>query len=195
MSGGRARARRRLIRRPSVWIWMSLGGALVAAALELPYVNWREAAAPVDVEPLAIRSDAKGEGYFAASRSGNRRHRGVDLAAPLGSPVRAIRSGTIVQVGVHKGLGRFVEVAHRHRLRSLYAHLDTIHVDIGNRLRQGEALGTVGKTGNARHPWIVPHVHLEVWEGGEAVNPQLVGLRVGNGASGALAVSDADGGD
>ncbi len=154
------------------------GGGLVAAAYELPYVNWQPVVPPVDAHPLIVRMDAKGDGRFWSPRSGNRRHRGVDLAAPLNSPVRAIRSGTVAETGTHRGLGRFIKLEHRGGLRSLYAHLARVQVEPGARVRQGDVIGLVGKTGNARHRWITPHVHLEVWRDGEAVDPATLGLEV-----------------
>ena len=161
----------------SFWGGLILGFGAAAAACELPFVNWASLVPPVDARPLLIRQDAKGDGRFSSPRSGRRRHRGIDLAAEVNSPVRAIRSGRVVQVGTHRGLGRFVELEHRHGLNSLYAHLNEIAVEPGERVRQGEPIGTVGKTGNARHPWITPHVHLEVLKDGEPIDPQLLGLQ------------------
>jgi murein DD-endopeptidase MepM/ murein hydrolase activator NlpD len=155
-----------------------VGVAVLWVVLEWPYINWRYLAPPIDIDPLVVRQDAKGDGRFGAPRSGRQSHRGVDLLAPLGSPVRAIRSGTVIRVGTHRGLGRFVELAHRRDLTSLYAHLATTEVEPGDRVAQGQVLGTVGKTGNARHPWISPHVHLEVVSRGEAIDPATLGLQV-----------------
>ncbi|MBI3997246.1 MAG: M23 family metallopeptidase [Candidatus Omnitrophica bacterium] len=147
-------------------------------AFQVPYVNWVSVMPPVDARPLVIRHDAKGDGHFASPRSGRRQHRGVDLAAALHSPVRAIRSGTVVQVGMHRGMGRFVEIDHGHELHSLYAHLNDVRVDAGEKIKQGDLVGTVGKTGNARHPWITPHLHLEVVRDGVPIDPLTLGLRV-----------------
>lgn len=166
------------MRSRSWWVGLVVGCGVSAAICEAPYVNWRRAVAPVDQQPLVIRMDVKGDGRFASPRSGHRRHRGVDVVAPLGSPVRAMRSGTVVQVGLHRGLGRYVELEHRGQLHSVYAHLQEVAVEPGARIRQGQVLGTVGKTGNARHPWITPHLHVEVLKGGAPINPQLLGLRL-----------------
>ena len=156
-------------------------GALCGAALgggvqQAPYVNWVEATAPLDHRPLVIRQDAKGDGRFGAPRSGHRRHRGVDVEAPLGSPVRAIRSGRVIASGKHRGLGRYLELEHPGDLHSLYAHLETIAVDVGDRVRQGQLIATVGKTGNARSPLITPHLHLEVLQAGRPLDPATMGL-------------------
>ena len=164
-------------RRPSSTLLFSVSGlvSLLIAGHELSYVSWRRAAAPVD-GPLVIRKDAKGDGRFQAPRSGNRRHRGIDLAAALGSPVRAFRSGRVSHVGTHKGFGRFVELTHSSGVRSLYAHLQDVAVKDHQRIRQGDLIGTVGKTGNARHPSITPHVHFEVLRDGTPVDPAKMGL-------------------
>lgn len=165
------RALRRMVRRPGFWLGGLVGAALMWVALELPYLNWRWAVPPVEERPVSIRRDGRGGGEYQAPRSGNRRHRGVDLTAALGSPIRAVRSGTVIQVGTHRGLGRLVELEHGSGLTSLYAHLSAVHVRVGQRVRQGEVIGTVGKTGNARHPAIMPHVHVEMAYRGERIDP------------------------
>ena len=181
--------------RSSFWGGVILGCGLTAAAFELPYFNWLPVVPPIDEHPLLIRQDAKGDGRFMAPRSGGRVHRGVDLAAALKSPVRAIRSGTVVEVGYHRGLGRFIQLEHRRQLQSLYAHLAEVTVAVGARVRQGAIIGTVGKTGNARHPWIAPHLHLEVWQDGRAIDPQTLGLQVVERAEKSEGGTDARGGD
>jgi murein DD-endopeptidase MepM/ murein hydrolase activator NlpD len=168
----------RRLRTRTFWLGTAIGLGAAAAIGELPYVNWAPVGPPVDGQPLLVRQDAKGDGRFGAPRSGRRMHRGVDLAAPLESPVRAIRSGRVAEVGSHRGLGRFVVLEHRGGLSSLYGHLAAASVEAGARVRQGQQIGTVGKTGNARHPWITPHVHLEIARDGEPVDPAALGLEV-----------------
>jgi murein DD-endopeptidase MepM/ murein hydrolase activator NlpD len=160
------------------WVGLAIGASTAALAFEVRYINWHPIVAPVDSQPLRFRQDAKGDGRFGSPRSGNRRHRGVDLVAKLNSPVRAIRSGTVVEVGSHRGLGRFIEIEHRHALRSLYAHLNEVTVEPGKRVEQGAVIGAVGKTGNANHRWIMPHLHLEVLRSGEPIDPQQLGLDI-----------------
>lgn len=169
---------RRPVMARSFWVGVVSGALLVTGVGELRYVNWRRVVPPIEGLPLALRQDAKGSGAFQAPRSGGRRHTGIDLAAPLGTPVQAIRSGNVIQVGTHRGLGRFVELEHRQGLKSLYAHLAETDVAVGQRVRQGQRIGTVGKTGNARHPLIEPHVHLQVTRAGEPMDPAALGLAV-----------------
>lgn len=163
-------------RRARQWGWIMAAGLGLVVWHEVPYINWRMAVAPVETVHLVLRHDVKGDGAYHATRSGGRQHRGIDLAAPLGSPVRAIRSGDVVGVGMHRGLGRFVELKHAGGLRSLYGHLSETAVTAGERVAQGQPIGTVGKTGNARHPLIEPHVHLEVVRWGEWIDPTNLGL-------------------
>ena len=155
-----------------------MGCAATMVILEAPFVNWQPVVPPIDARPLTIRQDAKGDGRFQSPRSGNRHHRGIDLVAALNSPVHAIRSGRVVQVGQHRGLGNYIELEHTAHLHSLYAHLHDVSVDPGARVRQGQQIGHVGKTGNARHRWITPHLHLEVVRDGEPVDPAALGLSV-----------------
>ncbi len=151
-------------------------GLVAVAASQLPFVNWQRMAAPLAARPLVIRQDAKGDGRFQAPRSGGRKHRGVDLVAHLNDPVRAVRSGRVLEVGLHRGLGRFVELEHAFGYRSLYAHLQSAAVTEGQRVRQGQVIGAVGKTGNARHAWITPHLHFEVLRQGVPIDPLTLGL-------------------
>ncbi len=157
---------------------MLLGCGLLVGGRELPYVNWRRLAPPLAHQPLVLRHDAKGDGRFQAPRSGNRRHRGVDIVGTLNSPVRAVRSGRVVEAKFHRGLGQYVEIQHDAHLRTLYAHLNERSVAVGDRVTQGAVIGTLGKTGNARSSLITPHVHFEVLRDGKPVDPQTLGLHV-----------------
>ena len=161
--------------------WLALLAALSSASViawaqgRLSF-DWRAIAPPLDGKPLVIRADAKGDGRFGAPRSGHRVHQGVDLEAPIGSPVRAIWSGRVVKAGRHRGMGRFIELEHRHHFHSLYGHLETIKVRLGQRVRQGQIIATVGKSGNAHSPLIKSHLHLEVHRKGEPIDPGTLGL-------------------
>ncbi len=123
-------------------------------------------------EHLRIRSDAYGNGEFGAKRRGSRHHAGIDLLAPLGSPVVAARSGWATTGYKRYGYGHFVTITHPDGSETLYAHLARVDVENGQWVWQDQQLGTVGKTGNAGHyRGILPHLHFEVRIDGEAVNP------------------------
>lgn len=179
----------------TLWLGAAVSLGIAVLISEVPYRNWRAAVSPLRANPLVIRQDAKGDGRYLAPRSGNRRHRGVDVAAALDTPVRAIRSGRVIRVGRHRGLGRFVELRHSRRLRSLYAHLNTAAVSVGSRVRQGQVIGAVGKTGNARHRWVTPHLHLEVLKDGSPINPTTLGLMFVEAVPASQETANASGGE
>lgn len=95
-------------------------------------------------------------------------HAGADLRAPLNSPVVAVRSGVVTQtLNDSVGYGKHVYVQHSPFITSLYAHLKEISVQAGDSVNAGDTLGTVGLTG-----WSTgPHLHLEIYSEGKAVNP------------------------
>lgn len=94
-------------------------------------------------------------------------HRGVDLRAPMGTEVRAMADGTVRFAGTMRGFGNVVWVDHGGSLLTVYAHLSTIRVRQGERLRGGQLLGLSGQSGDAT----APHLHFEVWRGGIEVDP------------------------
>lgn len=104
-----------------------------------------------------------------------RMHTGLDLAAPIGTPVSAAAAGRVVAAGSRGGYGLTVDIDHGGGLLTRYAHLNRIEVERGDRLAAGQRLGTVGMTGTVTGP----HLHLEVREHGRAVDPAdwLVGAR------------------
>jgi murein DD-endopeptidase MepM/ murein hydrolase activator NlpD len=94
-------------------------------------------------------------------------HTGVDISSPRGHSIVASAGGTVVKAGWVNGYGRCVEVAHGLGLRTLYGHLDEIHVIEGQHVSRGEAIGVVGTTGRSTGP----HLHYEVRLDNRAVNP------------------------
>jgi murein DD-endopeptidase MepM/ murein hydrolase activator NlpD len=106
-----------------------------------------------------------------------RMHRGVDIAAPTGTPVVAARPGVVVHVtnGCHPtsssgcggGFGNYVMVAHDGGFATVYAHLATVQVGVGQSVSAGTQLALSGNSGNSTGP----HLHFEIRVGGSAVNP------------------------
>lgn len=102
-------------------------------------------------------------------RRGSRQHRGIDLAAPTGTPVNSAKSGKVIQVGFQAdGAGNFVVVDHGNGYKTKYFHLDKVLVERGAKVTNKTQLGTVGSTGRSTGP----HLHYEVWKGGKAVDPK-----------------------
>jgi hypothetical protein len=99
---------------------------------------------------------------------GDRFHSGIDLPAPMGTPVYAARSGEVVWAGWREGgWGFLVIVAHGHGERSMYAHLSRIDVRVGVWIGQGVRVGLVGASGHATGP----HLHFELRVRNAAVDP------------------------
>lgn len=94
-------------------------------------------------------------------------HDGLDISAPIGTPVRAPAGGVVVFVGRDSGYGKLVRISHGYGYTSLYAHLDRYSVKEGDRIERGAVIGRVGMTGRTTGP----HLHYEVWKDGEKQNP------------------------
>lgn len=97
-------------------------------------------------------------------------HRGIDLAAPAGTPVRAAASGQVSGVGWTEDYGRTVEINHGGGTSSFYAHLSRVLVEPGQRVERGTIVSTVGRTGRTTGP----HLHFEIRLEGEPVDPLLL---------------------
>lgn len=96
-------------------------------------------------------------------------HRGLDIAAPRGAPVRAPIAGTVLDVGDFYFTGHTVLLDHGGGLVTLYCHLDRVDVRPGQRLAASERIGAVGASGRATGP----HLHWAVALNGHLVDPAL----------------------
>jgi murein DD-endopeptidase MepM/ murein hydrolase activator NlpD len=94
-------------------------------------------------------------------------HEGLDFAAPMGSPIRAVSSGRVVYSGWATGYGYVVIVEHQRGLRTLYAHNSKLLVSVGESVGKGEVISRSGNTGNSTGP----HLHFEVQVNGRPENP------------------------
>ncbi len=94
-------------------------------------------------------------------------HEGLDFAAPMGSPIRAVSSGRVVYSGWASGYGYVVIVEHQRGLRTLYAHNSKLLVSVGESVGKGEVISRSGNTGNSTGP----HLHFEVQVNGRPENP------------------------
>jgi len=94
-------------------------------------------------------------------------HSGIDLPAPMGTPVYAARSGQVVWAGWRGQWGFLVTVAHGRGERTMYAHLSRIDVRVGVWIGLGVRVGLVGASGHATGP----HLHFEVRVRAAAVDP------------------------
>lgn len=94
-------------------------------------------------------------------------HTGMDMGAPVGTPVSAAADGTVTHAGWFNGYGRLVIVDHGNGYQTYYGHLSRVDVLEGQSLRQGEQVGAVGSSGHSTGP----HLHYEVRIAGVPVNP------------------------
>ncbi len=111
---------------------------------------------------------------FGTRRSYNggpadRYHNGADFATPPGSPVFAAASGRVVLADLLNIRGNTVLIDHGWGIYTLYAHLNTINVRLGDTVTTGQVIGTSGSTGRVTGP----HLHWEVWVAGVPVDPML----------------------
>jgi len=108
--------------------------------------------------PLEFSRVSSGYGMRFHPISGQQKaHLGVDYAAPTGTPVRTIGDGMVSFAGWQRGYGNVVEIQHKDRQTTLYAHLSRIDVSPGQRVDQGDRVGAVGSTGASTGP----HLHFE----------------------------------
>ena len=125
----------------------------------------------ISVDKLTIRNDSHGDGEYGAKRRNGRSHAGVDIFAPIGAPVYAARSGLAFFGNVPTGYGKYVMIYHPDGYQSIYGHLLNWNGKAAKKVRRGELIGFVGKTGNAANKLIQPHLHFEIRKDGEPQEP------------------------
>jgi murein DD-endopeptidase MepM/ murein hydrolase activator NlpD len=101
-------------------------------------------------------------------------HTGVDWAAPFGTPIFAAGNGTIDEIGLKGGYGKYVRVRHANGYQTAYGHMTAFArgLNVGSRVRQGQIIGFVGSTGLSTGA----HVHFEILINDRFVNPMTVKL-------------------
>jgi peptidoglycan LD-endopeptidase LytH len=123
---------------------------------------------PVPVHGVSMRAVRD---TFGAPRPGDRKHQGIDIFAPRGTPVLSTTRGIVARIGENSLGGTVVWVLGPGGDRHYYAHLNSVaDIKIGQRIVPGDVLGTVGTTGNARGT--PPHLHYGVYRRASgAINP------------------------
>jgi murein DD-endopeptidase MepM/ murein hydrolase activator NlpD len=96
-----------------------------------------------------------------------RPHRGTDYAAGVGTEILATANGTVVKSSYSRGNGNYVKIRHNGTYSTQYLHMKKRKVKVGQFVKQGEVIGTVGMTGNTSGP----HVCYRFWKNGREVDP------------------------
>ena len=102
-------------------------------------------------------------------------HKGVDFAAPTGTPIFAAGDGIIEYSGWKGTYGKYIRIKHNGTFKTAYAHLSKIYKKKGTRIKQGDVIGTLGSTGRSTGP----HLHYEILISGRQVNPLRIKLPSG----------------
>jgi len=94
-------------------------------------------------------------------------HDGIDIAAPIGTPIVAPKDGTVLATGNSASFGRYLRMAHADGYISFMAHLNGVAVAIGDTVRQGDHVAYSGNTGRSTGP----HLHYSLFRDGQFVDP------------------------
>jgi murein DD-endopeptidase MepM/ murein hydrolase activator NlpD len=97
-------------------------------------------------------------------------HAGIDIAAPVGPPVRPVAAGRVIFSSSYQGFGRIVAIQQGKHMSGLYAYFKDLRVAVGQLVHRDTVLGVVGSSGRATGP----HLHFEVRVGGIPVDPSWV---------------------
>ena len=94
-------------------------------------------------------------------------HQGVDIDGEKNDPIFAAAKGEVIERGRHEAYGRYIVIKHNEKLQTKYAHLRKILVKKGEKVKKGQKIGKMGKSG-----WTTGyHLHFEIFKNGEKVNP------------------------
>ncbi|PPR34798.1 MAG: Murein DD-endopeptidase MepM [Alphaproteobacteria bacterium MarineAlpha6_Bin3] len=105
----------------------------------------------------------------------NVKHRGVDFAAPKGTPIYAAGDGVIEKKGWNGAYGKYIRIRHANNFKTAYAHLSKFNKIPGGRVKQKQIIGYVGTTGRSTGP----HLHFEILKNNKRINPQKLKLPSG----------------
>jgi len=95
-------------------------------------------------------------------------HYGIDIAAPIGTPIYALTEGEVEDAGPASGFGLWVVLRHADGTRSVYGHVNRMFVQAGQQVRAGDEIAEIGNRGESTGP----HLHLEIWTpDGTKINP------------------------
>ena len=120
---------------------------------------------PVQFSRISSRYNLKRKIAYYGYRV--RAHKGTDFSAPVGTAIRATASGTVTKSSYTRSNGNYVKIKHNGTYSTQYLHMDKRGVKVGQFVKQGDYIGTVGMTGNTSGP----HVCYRFWKNGRQVDP------------------------
>ena len=106
--------------------------------------------------------------YGASSRIRKSDHTGLDIATSSGTPIQVVADGTVTNASYKGSYGNIVKVDHGNNVETWYAHTKKMNVTVGQKVKAGDVIATVGSTGNSTGS----HLHFEIRINGKHVNPQ-----------------------
>ena len=150
------------------------GKKTVSIALSQPASQGSSQFRRITAPPASVEAPA-GTGYIwptsvrRITQYYGLRHTGVDIAGPIGTPLYAVRSGSVIksQCGWNGGYGCYIIVDHGDGITSLYAHASQLLVSVGDEVTQGQTIALMGSTGRSTGP----HIHFEIRVNGQRANP------------------------
>jgi len=149
---------------------LAINAALFIPGARLDWVNRQEINGDLFIWPCTGRISSN-YGYRIAPFGGTRQmHSGLDIASPMGSPVRAAMAGQVIQVGNDDYWGNHVLIRHHSGYRTFYAHMSAVRIKNGAYVATGERIGDIGSTGLSTGP----HLHFTVYKNGVTVNPRTL---------------------
>lgn len=106
--------------------------------------------------------------YGARESIRDHTHKGLDIAAKTGTPIKAAAEGTVEYSGTMGGYGKLVIINHGNGIKTYYGHCSKLNVKVGETVEAGDVIAAVGSTGNSTGP----HLHFEIRKNGKTLNPQ-----------------------
>lgn len=145
-----------------------LGLSLCITATQLPYAQADNDTTDFAVFPLEGRLTS---GYGMRRHPISKKlikHKGIDIGAPMNTPIYAPAAGLVVKAeSNNKGYGNLLVIEHNNGYVSRYGQLNSFEVKVGKKVSAGDLIARVGSSGNSTGP----HLHFELWQNGEAIDP------------------------
>jgi len=157
--------------KPGIKIWLVAGKTEVTSIQKpieekIPEVDYQTSVQKRVVLFLPVKGIVTSE---FGIRNG-RPHKGIDISASVGEPIYAALDGKVAYVGTQRGYGNVIILEHDNYIMTVYAHNESNLVRLGETVKKGQPIGTLGKTGSTTGP----HLHFEYRVKGKAINPRTV---------------------